>query len=240
MKKFTAILIILTAITATAFSIENAPLGEISRTEGKVKIYKNKEVRGKDVVETNVQLFTDDKIKTGRDSKAYITMKDASRVVVLERSVLSMDGFTKLTPEDGKVVFNISKIDRAEGVQIGLQTAVIGVKGTTFLVEVGKGVDDLGTPEVKVYLKEGELSFTSIQGEFKKYAEQVKEEYSNFVNETMSDYDRFIREMQDEKYEYVKEFEIKGGTAVSIDGKEVKNIEFTDDVNDAFGELERF
>jgi hypothetical protein len=240
MKKLTFLSLVLAALTATAFSIENVSLGEIAAVEGKVSVYKGNEVRGETVKKQGFKLFKNDRIKTSRLSKAYISLSDQSKIVVLEKSVLSIDDFRKLSPGEGKVIFRINKTDAAEGVQIGLQTTVIGVKGTTFLVEVDENIDGIGVPAAKVYLQEGELSFTSVEGEFKRYVEQVEEEYRNYLKETMNDYDSYIKEMTEESVEYVKEFSIKGGSAVSIDGQEVRDIEFSGDINNAFRELDRF
>lgn len=240
MKKILFLAAVFTVITATAFSVDKVSLGEIASAEGKVNIYKENEVRGETFRKNNHKLFKGDRIKTSGKSKAFINFRDQSKVVVLEKSMLTIDDFKKYSPAEGKVVFKITKTNEAQGVQIGLQTTVIGVKGTTFLVEVEPNADGIGTAPAKVYLKEGELEFTSVEGEFKRYVEQVQEEYNNFVNETMSDYEKYLREQNEEFVEYVKEFSIKGGTAISIDGNEVRNIEFGDDVNSAFRELDLF
>ncbi|WP_164885314.1 FecR domain-containing protein [Geovibrio thiophilus] len=240
MKKILLLITVLAAITATAFSIDKVSIGEIASAEGKVNIYKENEVRGELFRKNNHRLFKGDRIKTSGKSKAFINFRDQSKVVVLEKSLLTIDDFKKYSPSEGKVVFKITKTNEAQGVQIGLQTTVIGVKGTTFLVEVEPNPDGIGAAPAKVYLKEGELEFTSVEGEFKRYVEQVQEEYNSFVNETMSDYERYLKEQNEEFVEYVKEFSIKGGAAISIDGNEVRNIEFDDNVTNAFKELDLF
>lgn len=240
MKKILILATLLAAITATAFSIDKVSIGEIASAEGKVNIYKENEVRGELFRKNGYKLFKGDKIKTSGKSKAFISLRDQSKVILLERSVLTLDDFKQYSPSEGKVLFKITKTGEAQGVQIGLQTTVIGVKGTTFLVEVEPNADGIGASPTKVYLKEGELEFTSIEGEFKRYVEQVQEEYNSFVNDTMSDYEKYLREQQGEFVEYTKEFTIQGGTAVAIDGNEVRNISFGDDVNQAFRELETF
>lgn len=218
-----------------------AYVGEVDFFEGKVNVYKANEVRGTDVKTPKHSLNQGDRVRTYTGSKAFITIGDLAKIVLLEKSVLTVDSTQNFLPTEGKIVFDINKVNQAKGVQIGLQTTIIGVKGTTFLISIEPEDGEEGLDITKIYLKEGTVSVISTEDEgFKKYSNEILSEYQNFVDDVMSDYDDYLSELENEFFEYTKEFDLKSGNAISIDGNIVKNIAFDDDVNNAFQELEQF
>ncbi|MCD8554248.1 FecR domain-containing protein [Seleniivibrio sp.] len=127
----------------------------------------------------------------------------------------------KYSPESGKVVFSIKKRGAETGtVIVGLKTAVIGVKGTEFLIDIAED------GKAKVYLKDGEISVDSVEGEFRKHGKVVMDEYEAYVRKMMGEYDKYVAELQKQYTEYVKTFTMKPGQAISIDGQDVNTLDF--------------
>jgi len=73
-----------------------------------------------------------------------------------------------------------------QGINIKTKSAVIGVKGTTFLVDVrGKNII--------VFLKEGELDIKSIKGQFKRYQKKQMSEFKAYKQKQQEEFAKFVK-----------------------------------------------
>lgn len=225
MKKLILSIIIITA-ALTAYAADEA--GKITSYTGRVLLYDNASPRPANVKASDTPVFMNNQIMTKRKSDAVVSMANGDVVALAADSVMTLDGPDKYKPGLGKVVFHIKKRGQASGVKVALKSAVIGVKGTRFLVETDKNGKN------NIYLKDGAIEVDAVKGEFKKYKEVVIDEYEAYIKKMMGEYDDYLKKLQDEYVEYVKSFVMKPGTAYSIDGQEVRKVEFTDDVNKMF------
>ncbi|WP_022850126.1 FecR domain-containing protein [Limisalsivibrio acetivorans] len=242
-RKLIFIIVLVSFAFTTAYSGDSQSAdieaATVDKCEGKVRLHAGGSVRGEDSYIGHT-IFIGDTLRTGRKSTAAAITIDNSKVVLMERSSVEFLELKEVAPGEGKVIFDIEKQESAKGMQVKLMTTVIGVKGTQFMVDLGNASDtDTGEmPPCRIYLREGELEFTSLEGEFRRYVQEEMAAFKKFVDEEMSEFEAFKKEFQGEKVEHVKSFDLKAGEAVSIDGKDVRNIKFSEDAEEAFRMLD--
>lgn len=230
MARSLGILVILICLSVFAYSAELA--GYIEKFDGKVIVYKNGSVKG-DMAKKGFELRKGDSVRTFSKSNAYIKFVDDSKVVLTEKSTMYIKDVKMINLKVGKVVSEIQKQENNKGVKIATKSAIIGVKGTKFLVNVDKdGVD--------VVLKEGSINVQSVKGEFKRYLKDEEEDFNKFVDDTKKDYDDYKKKMGEEFVEFVKEFTLEGEMAISIKNNEVKNLKDTSAFDDEFELMKNF
>lgn len=230
MKRLMNVLFIILVFASLA--VANQVAGTIEKFDGRVIVYKPGAVRGIPASGA-LPLSKGDAVRTFKNSNAYIKFADGSKIVVTENSILNIKDIQTVNLRDGKVVFAIQKQENKEGVKIATKTAIIGVKGTQFLVNVAKG-------EVDVVLKEGKINVKAIKGDFKRYLKAEEEDFNKFVTETREDYEEYKKKVGEEFVEFVKEFTMEGSMAVSIRGNEVKDIQDFKEFEKSFELLSNF
>ncbi|MCX8083684.1 MAG: FecR family protein [Calditerrivibrio sp.] len=229
MKKLITLAFIL-FLTLPLYAQNNA--GNIEKVEGKVIAYPSGAVKGVTAKEGMI-LKTKDTVRTFQKSNAFVKFIDNSKIVLTENSILTIKDTSSLNLKNGKVVFDIQKQGDKEGIKIATKTAIIGVKGTKFLIDIDKdGID--------VILKEGEISVKAVKGEFKRYLEKEEEDFNKFVKETKEDYETYKKKIEEEFVEFVKEFTMKNEMGVSIKGNEVRKIKDLSEFDDEFDLLNKF
>jgi len=230
MKNLIISIVLVLGISITGFAQQVA--GHIEKFEGKVILYPYGSVRGISA-KNNLEFKVKDSIRAFQKSTAFIKFIDQSKIVLNENSILYVKDIQNLNLKNGKVVFEIQKQDDKQGIKIATKTAIIGVKGTKFLINVNKD-------EVDVILKEGEITVSAVKGEFKRYLKKEEEDFNKFVQDTKQDYEEYKKKVQEEFVEFVKEFTMKDEMAISIKGKEVRDLKDTKEFDDEFELLNKF
>jgi hypothetical protein len=230
MKKIT-ILLIITLFAYTAFASEKA--GVITKFEGKVQLFDGVSPRAKNIDTPGTEVFVKNKIATKRNAKAIVDLISGDKIALDESATMTIHEIEKFQAWGGKVIFKIKKRARASGLQVVTKTAVIGVKGTEFLVDADKEGE-----KYDIYLKEGKVECTPVEGQFKMYKDVVMDEYEAYVRKMTGEYDEYVKQLEEEFVEFVDGFVMEPGQAFSIDGQDVRKLEFTDEINKAFGILD--
>lgn len=207
------------------------PIGTVSKYSGRVTVYDGSSPRGIDITETQTPIYQNNIITTNRTSSAVIIMTSGDKVALSENSSLSFPDTGRYEPKNGKTVYSIKKRGAASGLKIGLKTAVIGVKGTEFLIDIA----DDGTS--KVFLKDGEIAVDAIDGDFTKHKAMEIDEYTAFVKKLTGEYDDYMAQMQKEYTDYVQSFTMEAGQAVVISGNDVSDIQYNNDLDTYFDML---
>lgn len=236
MKAFLTIITLLFSSLALAQDIETEDsVGIVNKFTGKVLIQKDGSPRGVALDASDYPLHLKDILRTKRRSQAFLTLADKSKVILDQRSTLSFAGMNSydLSESKGKVIFNIYKKDRIEGVKIKAKNAIIGVKGTTFAVDVTNGGFNL-------YMKDGTVSVDSLKGEFEHYKKSQMDEFQRYQQQYMSEFEKYKSQMQKEFREYVNSLSVSGGDSISVVGNKVVHIETPRDVKKLFSELDSF
>lgn len=218
--------------------------GTIAWHKGSVSVHGDSGFWGRRVKKNGQVLDVGDTIKTKRSGRAFIDFADGSKIVLQQYSSLLIKDINSLNVDQGTVLFEVKKRGRAIGLAIRAATVALGVRGTRFAV-VNEG------ERVSVFLKNGELVISAIEGEFKRHRQSMEEEFDTMVKGMEDDYERTkthmkeyfeeaTRQMEQGDLEYVKEFPIFSNTALSISDGEVKSIPFPEDMEEAFEQLDEF
>ena len=231
-------LLFLVLLIALSFGQEKA--GELVKKQGRVKLFREGSLAGKLVVNLPEDLFVKDILKTDYSSMAFVRLMGVNKLVLMENSVLYIEGIDRVNFEGGRALFQIRKREETRGLKVRVGSVIIGVKGTRFMVSSEEG-------RTSIFLKDGVLSIRKMVGEFIRYRKKEEEEYEEFkrgieegIRKEREEYERFKEETQKEFREFVKEFELKSGEAVVIEGSEVRNIEIPPEVEEEFRLLDMF
>ena len=206
-------------------------LAKIIKIEGNVKILKSGEIKKKKAVQ-NISLFKDDMVITGKGSVAVLIFADRSKVVLDEKSKLKIEGISDLKQDGGKVFYSIKKRG-SKGLRVATNFAVIGVKGTKFIV-----TDDEKSKNVS--LKNGLIGVQSLKEEFELHRKKEMDEYEAYKAELRGEFEEYKKKMQEEFVEFVKEFDLKPNKTISFDGNKVNEDSSPKDVKKEFARFERY
>ncbi len=226
MKKLTIISVILSFFSLLYADV----LGEVVKVKGIVKV-KHKDSIKKTKVKKGYKIQTGDIISTYSKAFAVIKLKDGSDIVLDEKSILSFEDKNKLAQNSGKIFYKITKRDRKNGLKIKTEFAIIGIKGTTFIIK-----DDNTSKQVA--LKEGLIGIESIKEEFKLYRKKVLEEYEEYKNKQLSEFEKYKAEANKQIAIMTKEFELESGSSVSFgEDNEAKEGDIDNDEFEKFEKL---
>ncbi len=149
-KRTTVIIMVIAIVSAvTARAAEDTAI--LSYIQGKVQLKFNDEKDWGEAV-LNAGLQEGDSIKTGTDSKARIVLEDGASIFIGPLSVFTVGKVTEddetsarnstFMLESGKARSNVNKLNTPDSTfEIKTPTAVAGVRGTDFMVEVDPETD---------------------------------------------------------------------------------------------------
>ena len=185
-------------------------LGIVQKVSGIVKV-KHKDSIKKEKVQVCYEIQKGDIITTYTNALAVLKLKDGSRVVLDARSTIRFDGEENLSQKGGKVFYKITSRKARNKLHIKTSFAIIGIKGTTFIVGAERNSSF-------VALKEGVVGIQSIKEQFELYKKKVLDEYEAFVRKQQQEFERFKRLQEDYIVEQTAEFDLEAGKIVSFDG----------------------
>ncbi|NOR58348.1 MAG: iron dicitrate transport regulator FecR, partial [Sulfurimonas sp.] len=166
MKKFLMSLFI-TLLSVTVASA-SATLGSVELSKGNVKV-KSEGSFKKSKVTKGLEIKKGDLITTSKNANAVIKLLDGSTLVLDSSSTLHFASANMAEQETGKVYYKITSRDAKNALKVKTPFAIIGIKGTTFIVDSGE--------KSSVKLKEGVVGIQSIKEEFELYRKTVQAEY---------------------------------------------------------------
>lgn len=123
-------------ILGFAFSIE---VGKVDEFRGKVDRLQKGQVRPQSITSETAKLSVGDILRTKSDGNAKVSFIDGNRLELgpLTRlDVLEYQEKKSINVTRGKVLFEVTRLKPGEGFEVKTPTAILGVKGTTFLVDV--------------------------------------------------------------------------------------------------------
>lgn len=181
-----------------------ANLAQVKKIQGRVLYHKAGALRGEKAAE-GLKLFNNDMVRTKRDAEAIVHLIDGSTLFITASSTLRLLDNNQLAVDSGKVLFDIKKRDASQGLKIATKTAVIGVKGTRFLVSAS-GED------VQVFLQEGKVNVEAVDAPFKEYKAQQAQEFDAFKQE----FKDYVKNIKEEFASYVSDLDMSAGQAISV------------------------
>lgn len=126
----------LLALLSLSFALE---VGKVEDFKGGVDKLEKGQVRPQPLTIENTGLSVGDIIRTKSDGNAKVSFVDGNKVEIgpLTRlSVLNYEKEKTINVVRGRVIFDVARLKAGEGLEIRTPTAILGVKGTRFLVDV--------------------------------------------------------------------------------------------------------
>jgi hypothetical protein len=209
----------------------NAVIGVVEQSTGIVKV-KGEDSFKKRSVKVGYEIKEGDLLSTLKDAKAVLKLIDGSDVILSDSSSINFKSAIDAQQVSGKIFYKITSRDAKNSLKIQTPFAIIGIKGTTFVVNSNKGSES-------VALKEGLIGISSIKEEFSLYRKEVLAAYNNYVSDQMSEFEKFKHPEKAPKPEITKEFDLKEGNVVSFSKNTVKESAWNKDDDAEFDEFEK-
>jgi len=227
-------LILLPNIGHSAAVAEKKPVvAHITKYEGTVNTHREAQARSQKVTQSNTNIRINDIVRTKRQSRAFFKLTDHSKIILEENSTIHFRGIQDIGSKQGMVLFDLNERGKLNGLTITNNMAVIGVKGTQFLIST---IDN----KFAVYMKQGLVSIEAIEGKFKRFKQQQSDKFETFKQKNNQDFNTFKSDLEQEFSEFVKSFELTEGKAITIVGNEVREIAIPDEINNKFLLFEQF
>jgi hypothetical protein len=216
------------ALLSVTVASASSAIGSVYLVKGNVKI-KSEGSFKKSQVSKGLEVKKGDLITTSKEANAIIKLLDGSTLVLDASSTLHFSSANLAEQTEGKVFYKITSRDAKNSLKVKTPFAIIGIKGTTFIVDSGE--------KASVKLKEGVVGIQSIKEEFELYRKAVQAEYNKYLSEQEAAYQKYLNEQNKGAALMTKEFDLQAGNTISFDGKKVNESAWTKE-DDA--EFERF
>ncbi|WP_373036785.1 FecR domain-containing protein [Sulfurimonas sp.] len=216
------------ALLAVTVANASSALGSVELAKGNVKV-KSEGSFKKSKVTKGLEVKKGDLITTSKNANAIIKLLDGSILVLDSSSTLHFASANMAEQEMGKVYYKITSRDAKNSLKVKTPFAIIGIKGTTFIVDSGE--------KSSVKLKEGIVGIQSMKEEFELYRKAVQEEYNKYISEQQSEFEKYKAQQQKGAALMTKEFDLQAGNTISFDGQKVDEKAWTKEDE---AEFERF
>lgn len=215
--------ILFLSIFVALFTFLSAALvvGTVEKANGSVKVKSAGSVK-KSKVKDGFEIKKGDLITTSRKGSAVIKLSDGSTMVLDGSSSVHFTALNSADQQTGKVYYKVTSRNAKNALKIKTPFAIIGIKGTTFIVDTNKDT-------ASVSLKEGLIGVQSIKEEFALYRKKLEEEYNKFIGDQEKEYEEFLKEGEEGVAQMTKEFDMHAGTSISFSGKKAKESGWTED-----------
>jgi hypothetical protein len=197
----------------------------ISKIEGDVFLLPKGSFMKK-FAEEKMAVAKGDVLITGENSAAVIIISDGSSIVIEQNSKFKVNDESVYEQEEGKVYYNIEKREQ-RGIEVKTPFAVIGVKGTEFIVNSVKD-------NQSVALKKGLLNIESLKEQFELHRKEEKSAFEAFIEKTKSAFTDYKEKQKKDFVEFVNEFELEPDKMVSFSDNVVKENEINTDLEKEF------
>ena len=199
------------------FSIANANtnlvVGSVQLLKGSVKI-KSENSFKKSKLSVGSELKSGDLITTSKKSTVVIKLVDNSTLVLEASSTLHFISSNLVEQKEGKIYYKITSRDAKNALKVKTPFAIIGIKGTTFIIKTAKNSS--------VLLKEGVIGIKSIKEEFELYRKEVQKQFDDFMTQQEKAFQEYKEAQRPGFAEITSEFELQSGKTISFEGKKVK------------------
>ena len=239
-----SIVIFSSVVAFAAMKAEQDSAGELAKYDGQVLLRQDQSSKPEKLETPGTALHAGNQLRTGKESKAFIRWVDGSKIVMQEKSQLNINAIDYLNVDDGTVIFDIAKVTRPQPVRVGVKLAILGIRGTQFIV-------DTHEKGYHVYLREGDITITSqaedfkiykkqIQNQLKQFQEQMKREAKQFKSEMESEFKKFKEETLREHAEFVSEFRLIEKAGISIEDGVLTLVAIPSHIEEQFKLLDEF
>ena len=123
-------------IIGSVFALD---VGKVDSFSGKVDKLQRGQVKPQPLTQENIGLSVGDILRTKSDGTVKVSFIDGNNVEpgpLTRLDVIDYETKKTINIIRGRVLFEVTKLKPGEGLEIRTPTAILGVKGTTFLVDV--------------------------------------------------------------------------------------------------------
>jgi hypothetical protein len=215
------------------FSVLSASevVGSVEALKGRVKVKSENSIK-KVRLKVGAKVRTADIVTTSKKASLKIKLIDGSFVVLSGGSTLVFDSLYDAKQDGGKIYYKITSRDAKNSLKIQTPFAIIGVKGTTFIIDATK-------ESFSVSLKEGLIGVASIKEEFELYRKEVQKQFEDFMAQQKSAFEEYKSVQIPGFVEKTKEFDIHPKKTISFDGNKASERDWTQDDDKEFGHFEK-
>ena len=204
----------------------NNIIGSIKKVNGNVKVKHEGSIK-KSKVKLDYEISSGDLIVSARDASTVIALADGSILALSESSSIHFKSLTNAEQFEGKIYYKITSRDAKSSLKIKTPFAIIGIKGTNFVVDASQNK--------AIILKEGLIGIRSLKEEFNLYRKKVLSEYEEYKRSQMSEYEKYKRAPG--AYELpvqTKEFDLEAGNSVTFNENRVNEDALTQENDSDF------
>jgi len=205
-------------------------VGVVNGVKGIVKVKSQNSIK-KTKVKAGYMIKSGDLIVTSSNAFAKLKLKDKSQIVLDKSSSIFFNSVYNVKQKDGKVYYKITSRDAKNSLKIKTPFAIIGIKGTTFIVNA--------TNNASVALKEGLIGVESIKEEFELYRKKTQKQFEDFMAKQQSAYELYKQVQEPGFAEKTKEFDLQERTTVVFDKNKVKEKAWTKEDDEEFEYFEK-
>ncbi len=222
--------LIVSVMCSLALGADAKIVGAVDGVKGMVKISHEGSIKKINATK-GVKIQKGDMVTTTSSASAVLKLIDGSKVVLDKSSSIFFANLNKAEQKSGSVYYKITSRTANNALDVKTPFAIIGIKGTTFIVNSDE-------KEKSISLQEGKIGISSMKEEFELYRKKVLEEFNNYKKQQFAAYEQYLQELAGNKPQIVKEFDLSAGNRVSFDEKKVVESSFTNDTNASFNHFE--
>jgi len=197
----------------------NNIVGSVESLKGRVKVKSENSIK-KSRVKAGLEIKAGDLIITSKNAFAKIKLKDDSTIVLDESSSILFNSVYDAKQDSGKIYYKITSRDAKNSLKIKTPFAIIGIKGTTFIINTSK-------ENSFVSLKEGLIGVASVKEKFELYRTEVRKQFEDFMAQQQASYEEYKQVQKPGFVEKTKEFDLKANKIVSFDGNKASEKDWT-------------
>jgi len=216
-------------IALFAFVNLSANIGTVEEVSGRVKVQHANSFK-KERIKVGYEILEEDMLMSSNNATAVLKLSDGSSVILGSNATIFFEE-NKIEQKKGKIYYHITKRDVKNALKIKTPFAIIGIKGTTFVIDAS----DNGF----VALKEGLIGVASIKEEFELYKQKVMQDFQNYKQGEMEAFEKFKSQIQYEAPLKTKEFDLSEGKRVMFKGSDVFENSFHEEDKKIFAEFEK-
>lgn len=209
---------VITLFLATMFAVmplaaNDDAIALLVNFDGMVKKLKPGAIK-KESIRAGEKIFQGDLLMSYSKSHALVVLRDGSKIVLDEDSVLHFAS-SSVEQKSGRIYYNIQKRRAHHALQVKTNFAIIGIKGTTFIV-------NSKADNKSIALKEGLIGVESIKEAFALYRKKELAEFEAFKRKQNEEFEAYKNEGNEYTKTITKAFELRAGKSVRFDGNSAK------------------
>ena len=197
---------------------EKMPVATLYKMDGLIKVLPKGSIR-KHKAKVSQAIYAGDMVLSYKKSHVLLKLNDGSKVVLDESSSIRFY-LNTVEQESGKVYYDIQKRSAKNALKVKTAFAIIGIKGTTFIVQAEPNFQS-------VSLQKGKIEIASVKERFELHRKKVLAEFKKYKSEQNQGFEAYKKQAEEKIVSHVNSFIMESGKKVTFSD----NIADEDDFN---------